>query len=217
MFSDWFWWYQFFIMMFNALWITTYVLALRQGYKDKAPPIPLFSLSLNLAWDIIGSFFLESPGFQFLINMSFTAFNLAFTWQWFCYWRNVEGFKRLSKYEFYGFWALAQVVSLAAIWLGNTELRDLLAYKIGFIDNFINSILFIAMLYNRSTLSGQSLPIAITKMLGTASMSMASILFTPAPLADSVILYPLYAGILFFDVLYVVLLLVKRGKLKTAV
>ena len=212
-FSSWFIQYQIFILLFNGYWYLTYVLAIRRGYLDKAPAIPLFALTLNLAWDIAGAFILESPGFQFIINMGYVTVNSIFTMQWFLYWRNINGFNKLNKYEFYGFWALAMLVSLAAILLGNTELNDLLGYKIGFVDNFINSILFIAMLYNRDTLAGQSVYIGISKMLGTACMSIASLIFTPTQVADSVILVPLYIGIFGMDLLYVVLYIIKARRL----
>ena len=212
-FSSWFIQYQIFILLFNGYWYLTYVLAIRRGYLDKAPAIPLFSLTLNLAWDIAGAFILESPGFQFIINMGYVTVNSIFTMQWFLYWRNINGFKKLNKYEFYGFWTLAMAVSMAVILLGNTELNDLLGYKIGFVDNFINSILFIAMLYNRDTVAGQSVYIGISKMLGTACMSIASLIFTPTKVADSVILVPLYIGIFGMDLLYVVLYIIKARRL----
>src|SRR5215204_2995458 len=104
-FTDRFFQYQLFILLFNGYWYLTYVLAIRRGYLDKAPAIPLFSLTLNFAWDIAGAFFLESPGFQSIINLGYVTVNSIFTIQWFLYWRNINGFKKLNTYEFYGFWA----------------------------------------------------------------------------------------------------------------
>ena len=212
-FTNWFYQYELFILLFNGYWYLTYVLAIRRGYLDKAPAIPLFSLTLNFAWDIAGAFILQSPGFQFLINLGYVTVNTIFTIQWFLYWRNVNGFKKLTPYEFYGFWALSMGVSLAVILLGNTELNDILGYKIGFVDNFINSILFIAMLYNRDDVAGQSVYIGISKMLGTGCMSIASLIFTPTKFENSVILVPLYIGIFAFDLLYVILYIIKARKL----
>jgi hypothetical protein len=40
----------FLLFLFNLLWFFTYALVLRRGYLDKAAGIPLFSLTLNLAW-----------------------------------------------------------------------------------------------------------------------------------------------------------------------
>jgi hypothetical protein len=191
----------FLLFLFNLLWFFTYALVLRRGYLDKAAGIPLFSLTLNLAWDISGAFIVQSPLVQHYIDIGFVVVNVIITIQWLRYWRN--DFPRLTAFEFYFFWLLAQSISFPIILLGNIELNDVLLYKMGFIDNFINSILFIALLYQRSALQGQSIYIGITKMLATGTMSLAMYLRPFPGLEDSVITVPLYVGIVVLDVVYI--------------
>ena len=191
----------FLLFLFNLLWFFTYALILRRGYLDKAPGVPLFALTLNLAWDVSGAFIVQSPLIQHVIDIGFVAVNIVITLQWFRYWRN--DFPRLSTFEFYFFWALAQVVAFFIVLLGNIELDDVLLYKMGFVDNFINSALFIAMLYRRPALQGQSIYIGISKLLATGSMSLAMYLKPFPGLEDSVITVPLYVAIVVLDVIYV--------------
>lgn len=201
----------FLLFLFNLLWFFTYALVLRRGYIDKVPGVPLFALTLNLAWDVSGAFIVQSPLIQHYIDIGFVVVNGAITLQWFRYWRN--DFPNLSAFEFYFFWGLAQVISFFVILLGNIELDDVLLYKMGFIDNFINSALFIAMLYQRSALQGQSIYIGISKMLATGSMSLAMYLRPFPGLEDSVIVVPLYIGIVLLDLIYIVAYYAKARRL----
>jgi hypothetical protein len=202
----------FFLFYFNLLWYVTYALVLRRGYLDKMAGIPLISLTLNLAWDFTGAFIMPSPSVQMILNSSFLLINALITLQWFRYWRN--DFKQLSALEFYFFWAFAQVASFVFIIRGSVELNDVILSKVGFIDNFINSALFIPMLYRRPALEGQSIYIGLSKLIGTGSSSLA---FTfapfPGPLADSIIMNPLMIGIFILDIVYVVLYYVKARRL----
>jgi len=71
------------------------------------------------------------------------------------------------------------------------------------------SVLFIAMLYARRSLRGQSISIAFFKMLGTALASLAFYLY--ASVSEGSILLPfLYVAILMFDLLYLVMVVYRR-------
>ena len=201
----------FLLLLFNLLWFFTYALIIRRGEIDRVPGVPLFALTLNLAWDVSGAFIVQSPLIQHYIDIGFVIVNVAITIQWFRYWRN--DFTRISAFEFYFFWALAQTISFFVILLGNIELDDVLLYKMGFVDNFINSALFIGMLYQRSALQGQSIYIGISKLLATGSMSLAMYLMPFPGLEDSVITIPLYVGIVLLDVIYVVAYYAKARRL----
>lgn len=193
--------YMFLLFYFNLLWYLTYALVIRRGYLDKMAGIPLFSLTLNLAWDFSGAFIIPSPLYQEVINIGFLAVNLVITLQWLRYWRN--DFHQLSRFEFLFYWGFAQAASFVIILRGGEAIADVSLFKMGFIDNFINSALFIAMLYRRPRLEGQSIYIGLSKMIGTGSISLASY-FNPFPgLEDAVITTPLFIGIFILDIAYV--------------
>lgn len=200
------------LLIFNVYWFLTYFLVIRRGHIDKTWGIPMVSLTLNIAWDISGagllgvflpnSVQLDSPVFQSIINIGFVIANGIITFQMLRYWRS--DFTTLTVFEFYFFWIVAQIMSLAIIVIGSIELNDPLIFKMGFLDNFINSILFIAMLYRRPNLLGQSIYIGLSKMIGTAAVSLSSLIF-PWPGTDGSPLMPfLFLSIFVLDVVYVV-------------
>jgi CBS-domain-containing membrane protein len=69
-------------------------------------------------------------------------------------------------------------------------------------------MLFIAMLYTRRSLRGQSGAVAISKTLGTALASLAFYFYSPLS-EGSIFAVPLHA-ILVFDLIYVVVVSVRR-------
>jgi hypothetical protein len=72
------------------------------------------------------------------------------------------------------------------------------------------SALFVAMLYARRSLRGQSVFIALSKMLGTGLASLAFYLYSP--LSEGSVLLPfLYVDILTFDLVYVIAMIRVKG------
>lgn len=204
------------LLVFNAYWFITYFLVIRRGYIEKTFGIPMVSLSLNLAWDISGAFILPSPLIQEILNMGFVIANGIIALQLFLYWRS--DFKGLKPTEFWYFWIMAFSFAFGIILIGSVELNDPGIYKVGFIDNFINSALFIAMFYRRDALLGQSIYIGLSKMIGTAAVSLSWFIFPwpgtegPWQADGGTWLMPfLYAGIFIMDLTYVYLVY-RRGK-----
>ena len=76
-------------------------------------------------------------------------------------------------------------------------------------QNLMMSVLFIAMLLKRKNLSGQSIYIALFKMLGTVLPSILFFLRFPG----SVLLNFLYVAIFGFDAIYLGMLYVKHREL----
>lgn len=204
------------LLIFNAYWFITYALVIRRGYIEKTFAIPMISLCLNLAWDISGAFILPSPLIQEILNIGFVIANTIITIQLFLYWRS--DFKDLKATEFWYFWVMAIAFSFCIILIGSVELNDPGIYKVGFIDNFINSALFIVMFYRRDGLLGQSIYIGLSKMIGTAAVSLSWFIFPwpgtegPWQADGGTWLMPfLYAGIFIMDITYVYLVY-QRGK-----
>ena len=81
-------------------------------------------------------------------------------------------------------------------------------------QNLVMSILFIIMLFKRNSLRGQSIYIAVFKMLGTGLTSLHYYLFEPIT-QSSFILPSLYVSIFIFDLAYIYLVLrfYKRNKI----
>lgn len=190
------------LVAFNVYWYLTYFLVIRRGFLDKTWGIPIASLTLNLAWDFHGAFIVPSPMLQNLANAGFMACNLIITYQVFRYWR--LNFRKLTAFEFYGLWLLAQGLALAIITVGGIEMQDPNLVEIGFLDNFVNSALFIGMFYSREGLRGQSIYIALSKLIGTGAISLSWYLFA-WPGTTPITMKFLTVGIFILDAVYVLL------------
>jgi hypothetical protein len=106
-----------------------------------------------------------------------------------------------SKRFFYSGIVMAVVFAVGAELAITYQLSDWEGQYASFIDNLMMSLLFINMLYNRGV-RGQSIYIAISKMIGTLAISVAYLVRYPsAPLQ-----WHLSGSILFFDLLYTGLL-----------
>ena len=110
---------------------------------------------------------------------------------------------------FYTMFGLALVTSFCTVLFATYEFDDWDGAYSAFGQNLLMSVLFIVMLYARRSLRGQSIPIAISKMLGTVLASLAFYLYSP--LSEGSTLLPfLYVAILVFDLVYVVMAWVRR-------
>jgi hypothetical protein len=126
----------------------------------------------------------------------------------FRYWQS--DFKQLGRIEFFYLWGLAQIASLFIIVIASVEMDDPLLVEVGYVDNFINSALFIAMFYRRPGLLGQSIYIGISKMLGTGAVTGMWFIFA-WPGTTPITMMFLLTGILVLDLTYVALVY-RRGR-----
>jgi len=110
-------------------------------------------------------------------------------------------FADLSKRVFYGVCGLTLLTAFGAVFLTTIEFHDFGVYS-AFGQNLMMSVLFLAMLYRRRSLRGQSLSIALCKLLGTGFASLAFFLFSSLS-QRSVLLPFLYVAIFVYDVIYV--------------
>lgn len=96
----------------------------------------------------------------------------------------------------------ALLASFGLIYTMTIEFDSCGAYS-AFGQNYLMSVLFMIMLFQRNSLLGQSIYIALVKMAGTALYSFSAYLFVPLMRQSAVIQY-LALAILFFDLSYVV-------------
>lgn len=95
----------------------------------------------------------------------------------------------------------------------NYELEDSVGAYAAFGQNLMMSILFVTMLINRKGIEGQSIYIALFKMIGTGLSSLAFFLYRPIA-QDSSLLQFLFISIFIFDVIYTVGLYLKYKKIE---
>ena len=186
----------------GAFWTLTYILIIKRGVKEKTYGIPLAALCANISWEFIFSFVHPHPSPQIYINIFWFLLDFIILFQLFKFWQSE--FTNLPKNLFYSAFLLTIVTSFCLVLFITNEFDDWDGAYAAFGANLTMSILFVTMLYRRNSLRGQSIYIAIFKMIGTAFASIAFYLF--APVSKGSILLPfLYVAIFVFDLIYVIL------------
>jgi len=185
----------------GLFWTITYILIIRRSILDRTYGMPLAALCANISWEFIFSFVLPSSNIQRIVNIVWFVLDAGILACFLRYGRNELA--NLSKWAFFTTFGLTLATSFGAVLLVTLEFHDSGAYS-AFGQNLMMSALFILMLYRRGSLRGQSIAIAISKLLGTALASLAFFLYT-AISHHSVLLPFLYVSILVYDVIYIVM------------
>ncbi len=198
-------------------WISTYLLIIRRGTKDRIPAMPLSAFALNICWEGIFSFVYMPTDPRVLVAWG-TCFllDVAILVQVYRYGR--DDFPTPAVRAHWTAIVALALVSAFVVLMGFTaQFGDKLGWFTGFLQNLLMSVLFVAMLVRRGSVAGQSLYIALGKFLGTFVAFLLAIRWSPAfgtAVVDHVLRAPtpmpplviwIYPLIFFFDVLYVAL------------
>jgi hypothetical protein len=185
----------------GIFWTLTYILIIMRGFRDKTYGMPLFPLCANLAWEFIFSFIFVPDGVQRIINPIWFVFDLIIVYQYLRYGKSSLKGTLLEKYFYLNFVAVLLTGFFATL-TASIEFNSLNGKYAAFTGNLIMSIMFISFLISRNNVEGQSIYVAIFKMIGTIFASTLFYLRDPgAPYMGF-----LYVAILFFDLAYVFLL-----------
>jgi len=195
----------------GLLWTLTYILIIIKGHRDKTYGMPLLALCLNLSWEFIFAFLFPHKPPQNIINMIWFSFDLIIAYQFIRYAKIkmlIPSFRRNAGFKA----SVCAIICFVILYDVTTQLPDLGGYYSAFTQNLLMSILFCFMIWHRKNLEGQSLYIAIFKMLGTI---LPSILFY-SRYPENFYLNTMYLSILFFDGLYIYQILrqLKKEKYK---
>lgn len=183
----------------GTCWIVVYALIIRRGHLDRSYGMPLVAVCVNISWEFIFTFLIPHEPPQSYINGGWLLLDLFILAQLLAFWRS--DFPKLDNVVFYPFTVAALLASFGLIYTMAVEFDHCGAYS-AFGQNFLMSILFMIMLFQRNSLIGQSVYIALAKLAGTGLASLAAYLFVPLAQASDVLQY-LFLAILFFDLSYV--------------
>jgi len=189
----------------GIFWTLVYILIIRRGFYDKTYGMPIAALCANISWEFIFSFMIPHGPPQNYVNVVWFIFDLVIIFQTLRSGRAVFEPSRL----FYPAFLLGLVTSFGVILAITYEFSDRDGKYAAFGQNLMMSVLFIAMLLKRESLSGQSIYIALFKLLGTVLPSILFFLRFPG----SVLLNFLYVAIFVFDAIYLAMLYVKHREL----
>lgn len=197
----------------GIFWTLTYILIIWLSFRDKTYGMPFFALCLNISWEFIFSFILPHRPIQRTIDIVWFSFDMIILFQLLRY--GSREFPNVPKPAFYTAFLFVLATCFCTVLFISYEFNDLRGVYAAFGQNLLMSILFINMLYQRQSLRGQSVWIAICKLVGTALASLAFYLY--ARVSHGSILLPFfYVAILVYDIIYVGLVLMQQ-KVETQV
>lgn len=194
----------------GIIWTLAYLLIIRQGFKDKTYGMPLAALCANISWEAIFAFIHPHRPPQLYINYSWFALDVVIVLQFLKFGK--EEFSKLTTAQFYSVFFFALVLSFFMILFVTYEFQDWQGAYAAFGQNLMMSILFLWMFFSRNDLRGQSVYIALFKMLGTLVSSLAFYLYQPIS-HGSFLLPFLYIAILVCDSMYTILVF-RRSTIK---
>lgn len=194
----------------GIFWTLAYLLIIRQGFKDKTYGMPLAALCANISWEAIFAFILPHRPLQLYINYGWFALDVIIVFQFLKF--GNEEFSKLTTTQFYSVFVLALVLSFFMILFVTYEFQDWQGAYAAFGQNLMMSILFLWIFFSRDDLRGQSVYIALFKMLGTLVSSLAFYLYQPIS-HGSFLLPFLYIAILACDSMYTVMVF-RRSNIK---
>ena len=195
----------------GLFWSLTYFLIIRRGFKDKTFGMPLVALSANISWEAIFSLIYPPLPPQLYINYAWFALDIVIVFQFLRFGKSE--FLKFSTKKFYSVFLSMSLIAFGLILTITYELHDFLGVYTAFGQNLVMSVLFITMLLSRNGIRGQSVYIALFKMLGTGVISLAFYLYQSIS-QESILLPTLYVSIFVVDMIYLILIYQKSKENK---
>jgi len=197
-------------------WTLVYLLIIKRGFQDKTHVMQLWALAANISWEFIFSAVILTHGVtQHVIDIIWCLIDAVIAYQFLRFGRDSFRGTMLER-VFFPMAALVLVVCFGAVYTMTMGIEPIVppgtvdGRYAAFAQNLMMSILFVAMLINRNNVNGQSIYIALFKLIGTLIPSL--MFYSLAP--SNMFLNYLYVAIFGFDLLYLILLFGKCQALK---
>jgi len=190
-------------------WSIVYLGIINRGFKDQTYGMPLFALAFNIAWEFMYAFVIDFDfPLQKAVNIAWCLLDVVIIYTYFKYGR--KEFPK-DRERFFVPWSLtAFVVAFFVIYFTHYEFENFAGARYSaFAQNLMMSVLFISMLVRRNNVDGQSMYIAIFKMLGTLAPTIQMSIQTGSHL---ILIFGL--GCFVYDVVYIWMLYQKFIELK---
>lgn len=192
----------------GVFWSLTYLLLIYRGFKDRTYGMPLVALTANIAWEFIFAFVRPHDAPQLYVNIAWCLLDAVIVFQALRY--GPDELKNLfPRRYFYAMFALSLILSGLLVYAVSQEFNDWRGMYAAFGQNLMMSALFIFMFLQRDGLCGQSIYIALFKMIGTILPSYLFYSF----LEPSLLMNTLFIAIFVLDALYVILIYNRARKL----
>jgi hypothetical protein len=183
----------------GVLWTVAYALIIRRSALDRVPGMPMTALCINVSWEFYYSVVSPHPAPQLYVNWVWVLLDLVIFAQFVRDGRE-ELAPAVPRRTFLPVLAFTLGMSYAGVVATGHDLHDADGMYSAFGSNMLMSLLFLRMLQRRGDVRGQSLYIALAKLVGTLCVCIVAQREHP----ERHLLDVFYAGILVFDVTYAV-------------
>lgn len=157
----------------GLVWLITYAMAIRVGFREKTHAIPMLAVCLNLMWELTHSLIFRPPRpIDYYTNLLWLALDLVILYQVFRFGRNTQSIQALARH-----WPLVVAGTLLLALVGHVTFHlHVVANEIfpdtsgavsAFLINLVMNVLFVAMYFSRRDGTGISRGVAWGKFLGT--------------------------------------------------
>lgn len=200
----------------GIFWILAYYFIIFKGFKDKTFGMPLIALAGNISWEFIFSFVYPQVGephgsMQLPVNITWFFLDVVILYQYIKYGHG-DFIAKWPKLLFFPTIISSILVAFGLELLIINEFKDSIGIYTAFGANLVISITFIQMFYSRNSLKGQSIIIAISKMLGT----FFSYFMVQPYVPHSKLVIMLWLTCFLFDFTYCLLVLNMKKRLDAA-
>lgn len=153
-------------------WTIVYIELIRNGFRDKACGMPLFTLGLNIAWEFLYSidgFFLSKEFIQIqnIADMVWALCDVSILVCWFKYGKQYLPEKAKKYFVPYSVLALGVCVGMQMAFYLYCDTATQASIYSAFAQNVAMSVMFLTALFQRDTTKGFSLLGAVCKCIGT--------------------------------------------------
>lgn len=193
----------------GLFWIITYILIIYKGWKDKKYGMPMVAICANIAWEFIFTFLYPQNDLQRWITLTWLVLDVVILMQ-FLRFAPPEYRRILSKKLLYASFLVTLMFSMLMIFGIIHQFQDYEGKYAAFLQNLMMSGLFIGLLLRRGNLDGQSMGIAVCKMIGTLFAAIGFYLYFRTPFMTIISM-----ATLFYDCLYILLIYKMKRKLST--
>ena len=149
-----------FVVASSTLWAVTYLLILRRGFLDKASGVPLPALAFAITWEFLFPVLDPTPTLPRAVTPTWFALDTCILYQALTYRRGNNRSPRCIAVALLGAFAINGALVIAI------DDRD--GVTSGFAVNAVMSVAFLAAALRRRDVRGQSMGIAIAKLMGSA-------------------------------------------------
>lgn len=196
-------------------WTVVYIELIRKGFKEKACGMPLFALTLNIAWEMLYSIdglFIHKDAFitvQSIANLAWAICDVAIVATWFLYGKQYLPERGKKYFIPYSVMAVAFGVMMQLAFYFYCPTTTQASIYSAYAQNAAMSVLFLAMLFERNDTKAQSMTIAICKCIGTLAPTIYGQL-------NGLNIYVLLTGIICFvlDLAYIYFLAERKKQEK---